>query len=320
MAIPVRRILGGLRARPIRTGCGTLLLVAILTIFAAIFVLTRGPHREHIVLPVAGKLRIDGVTVVDPRSGTLTPGMSVLMDKGRITGIVPVAGVAPDPSFQVVNAAGKFVVPGYNNMHAHALGPDDPSGTLALMLAEGVTGFRQMSGSPEILKERRDGKLPIGKDSPALLAMPGDVLTPFNAGSTGEVAAEIQRQKRDGADFIKLALASPEVFYAAIAEAKRVGLPIVGHLQPGVDAAEASRAGFRSVEHLGPGDMLWIDCATNEAALRAESARHPAMKAPPFHIPFLQEIGMWFLRKVLINPAAYRFHRRWPASSCHRAF
>ena len=31
------------------------------------------------------------------------------------------------------------------------------------MLAEGVTGFRQMSGSPALLKKRRDNALPIGR-------------------------------------------------------------------------------------------------------------------------------------------------------------
>jgi hypothetical protein len=135
-----------------------------------------------------------------------------------------------------MDATGKYAVPGYNNMHVHVLDKENSSALLALMLTEGVTGFRQMSGSPELLEQRRNGTLPIGKEAPALLAMPGSVLTPFNAGSVSSTYALIEQQKREGADFVKVALVSPEVFFAAIAQAKRVGLPALGHLQEGVDA------------------------------------------------------------------------------------
>jgi len=81
--------------------------------------------------------------------------------------------------------------------------------------------------------------------------MPGSLLTPFNARSADRVTEEIRQQKNQGADFIKVGLVSPDVFFAASAEGKRVGLPVLGHLQEGVDAAQASRAGFRSIEHLG---------------------------------------------------------------------
>ena len=67
-------------------------------------------------------------------------------------------------------------------MHAHPFGAGDPSGGLDLMLAYGVTGFRQMSGSDRLLKDRAAGTL-VPAGTPRLLAMPGTVLTPFNAGS-----------------------------------------------------------------------------------------------------------------------------------------
>ncbi len=166
-------------------------------------------------------------------------------------------------------------------MHMHVLDQVNSSSVLAVMLADGVTGFRQMTGSPEFLEERRNGTLPIGKDAPALLVMPGSLLTPFNVGSTDRVTDEIRQQKNQGADFIKVGLVSPDVFFAAIAEGKRVGLSVLGHLQEGVDAAQASRAGFRSIEHLGPGDSIWIGCSTEEVVLLADAAQHPAVKAPP---------------------------------------
>jgi imidazolonepropionase-like amidohydrolase len=257
-------------------------------------------------LPVAGKLRLDSVTIVDTHDGRLTPGMSILMDKGRIVSITPTTEVRRDPLVTSIDATGKFAIPGFNNMHMHVIDQANSSSVLAIMLADGVTGFRQMTGSPELLEERRDGTLPIGKDAPALLVMPGSLLTPFDARSTDRVIDEIRQQKNQGADFIKVGLVSPDVFFAAIAEGKRVGLPVLGHLQEGVGAAQASQAGFRSIEHLGPGDSIWIGCSTEEAVLLADAAQHPTMKTPPIAVPaFLQKMLMKHLKKRLINPAAF---------------
>jgi hypothetical protein len=204
-------------------------------------------------VPIVPSLRLDGVTVVDTHNGKLTPGMSILMDHGEIVSITPTATTAKEAEVLSVDASGKFVVPGYNNMHVHVLDQTNASALLALMLAEGVTGFRQMSGSPELLAQRRAGKLPLGKAAPALLAMPGDVLTPLNAGSLQQAQSEIQEQKLQGADFIKVGIVDPQIFFGVIAESKRVDLSIVGHLQEKVDASQASQEGFRSIEHLGPG-------------------------------------------------------------------
>jgi hypothetical protein len=272
------------------------------------FLLIGCRKRSHpkVDLPISDKLRLDGVTIVDTHDGRLSAGMSILMDKGRIVSIAPTAEMANGPLVASIDATGRFAIPGFNNMHMHVIDQAESSAVLARMLADGVTGFRQMTGSAEFLEERRDGTLPIGKDAPALLVMPGNLLTPFDAGSTGQVVDEIDQQKRQGADFIKVGLVSPEVFFAAIAEGKRVGLPVLGHLQEGVDAAQASRAGFKSIKHLGPGSSIWIACSTEHTSLLAEAAAHPLMKTPPIPVPaFVQKMLMKRLQKRLINPAAF---------------
>ena len=229
--------------------------VKVATLLAVSAVLLSGCHKQpspKVELPIAGRLRLDGVTIVDTHDGKLTPGMSILMDQGRIVNITPTNEVLRDPLVTSIDATGRFAIPGFNNMHMHVIDQADSSSVLARMLADGVTGFRQMTGSPEFLEARRDGTLPVGRDSPALLVMPGSLLTPFDARSADEVTEEIRQQKNQGADFIKVGLVSPEVFFAAIAEGKRVGLPVLGHLQEGVDAAQASQAGFRSIDTSDP--------------------------------------------------------------------
>jgi len=260
--------------------------------------------KANSIPAAAGSLRINGATVVDPRDGSKVQVASVLIKDGRIAGFDDNPSIETDPGVQRIDASGKFLVPGYNDMHSHVLELQDPSGALALMLAEGVTGFRQMSGFPQRLEERRNQTLPLGKNAPAVLEMPGAILTPLNASSTDAVAAEIRLQKEEGADFIKVGFVSPAVFIAAMEEAKRLGIPILGHLQDGVDASAAAKIGFKSIEHLGPGATVWIACSTIEAQLKG-AAKPVKIRVPPVNIPLLKRLIMWRLQTILINPAAF---------------
>jgi hypothetical protein len=137
------------------------------------------------------------------------------------------------------------------------------------------------------------------------------LLTPFNAGSADAVVEEIRRQKTQGADFIKVGMVPPEVFFVALEEGRKQGIALLGHLQEGTDALDATAAGFRSVEHLGPGSTVWICCSDDEAELRADSYRREVIKAPPFKIPFLETLVMKKLGKMLINPRPLPSRAMW---------
>ncbi|MGD0241627.1 MAG: amidohydrolase family protein [Streptosporangiaceae bacterium] len=248
------------------------------------------------------QLVIRGVTVVDPRDGSLRPGQDV-----RIAGdlIASVADGADVPGgTQVIDATGQYLVPGFNDMHAHPLGAGDPSGGLDLMLAHGITGFRQMSGSDRMLRDRATGTL-VPAGAPRLLALPGTVLTPFNAGSAAAVVATVREQHELGADFIKAALVTSEVFYQAQRESRRLGIPVLGHLPNGIDVARASGDGVRSVEHLGPGLSLLACCSAQEQAVRDEVAASPAPRMPaipPLIRPLLEPVFARMIGKLIINP------------------
>ena len=254
--------------------------------------------------PLIADLRIDHATIVDTLDGTLVTDATILIAQGRIVGVVGNGEGDASPALRRIDATGKFVVPGYNDMHSHVLNLDDPSGGLALMLAEGVTGFRQMSGSAERLWQRRDGTLALGDDTPALLEMPGEVLTPFNANTVERMTAEVSAQKADGADFIKVGFLTPEIFDAALAAARREGLPILGHLQDGVDVNVSARAGFRSIEHLGPGATLWVACSSEEETLRG-AAKPVRIPSWPLKIPFVRGMIEKRFERLLVNPSAF---------------
>ena len=236
--------------------------------------------------------RIADVAVVDPRDGTVTPHQDVRIADGRIAGIGATDGPDGDPT--TVDGRGRFVVPGFVDMHAHPLNLADPAHELELMLAFGVTGYRQMSGAPGRARPAVDDR------TPRLLATPGSVLTPLNAGKPDTAVAEVRRQAEAGADFIKAALITPEVYLAVQAKADRLGLPVVGHLPAGIDPRAASDAGFRSIEHIGPGLGVLSGCSCHEDH-RAPAAS--PIKAPPFPIPFADKIAERLLRRIVVNPA-----------------
>jgi hypothetical protein len=118
--------------------------------------------------------------------------------------------------------------------HAHALNdPGQVAGAYALMLANGVTGFRQMSGSQKLLRDPRAGRLPAP-------AAPADAV------------AEVRAQREQGADFIKAAMTSHDSFLAALAEANRVGMPLAGHLPGDIDPRDAARGASSTLVQASP--------------------------------------------------------------------
>lgn len=294
----VRQATSGFAARSLRTASVAGGLSALLFACAAPERAAGEPPR-----PPAARTVLTGVTVVDTRTGRLQPNMNLLLNDGRIVRVsaeLPKGGVGG----VIIDARGKYVVPGYLDMHAHPLMEGDPTGALQLMLANGVTGFRQMSGSTELLARRKAGTLRLPADSPALLAMPGSILSPANAGSVEDAMEEIRAQKAAGADFIKVGLVAPKVFFPAQAEAKRLGLPIVGHLPTGIDVMAVSRGGMKSIEHLGPGVGILAACSADEAGIGQAIAQRPELKLPPIKGPLMEKIASAMVRKRIINPLA----------------
>lgn len=239
-------------------------------------------------------LLLTGITVVDTRTGTLTPDRAVLIDGDRITAIAPLAELAGNDAVQVVNAQGKYLVPGYLDMHAHAAELDVAALHARLMLGNGITGYRQMSGSEQLLQLRREGKLAPFPDAPALLAMPGDVLVGQIAKDPDGARAEVRRQQAAGADFIKVADLKPDSYMAALNEATRLGLPYAGHLPSTINLFDATDAGMHAIEHLGPRSSILLGCSTDEAILRREIA-----ESPPGGVPILPDFLAWLLKPVI---------------------
>ncbi|WP_185976254.1 amidohydrolase family protein [Mycolicibacterium sp. 018/SC-01/001] len=289
-----------------RTGMG----LAGLTALGGAAVVTQSareqPARRLPPVPIAAPLRIDHVTVIDPRDGSRRVDVSIRIRNGNIVSVSD--DRAPDSDEWAVDGHGRYAVPGYNNMHTHALQAEFPDMPLAVMLSEGTTGMRQMAGSAQLLEARAQARLGVPPHAPRLLQMPGSLLMPFTASSVEDVQRQIAEQKHQGADFVKVIDVDREVFFAAVDAAHDSGMRIAGHLPLSVTLKEASEAGMDCIEHLGAGGYVWFETSSDGARLRAEehddSGRMPGWLG---HLPFADQLFSTtyvqkHVKKMLLNP------------------
>ncbi|MHC4203477.1 MAG: amidohydrolase family protein [Planctomycetota bacterium] len=193
------------------------------------------------------------VTVIDATGAPAKSDMMVVVRGDRIEALGKTGKLAVPRNAQVVDATGKFLIPGLWDMHIHPL---NNKHHLALFIANGVTGVRVMRGEPVHHKWRQEisaGKLTgprIAIASP-FVDGPDPLLSVSIIVSNEDEGRQVVRKvKREGADFIKVFNGLPPDAYFAIAdEAKKQGIPFVGHVPYLVGAAEASDAGQQSIEH-----------------------------------------------------------------------
>src|SRR5216117_1700810 len=94
----------------------------------------------------SGSLVFTHATVIDVRTGHILRDQTIVISGDRITALSPQAAIPANA--EVVNATGKFVIPGLWDMHAHALwSTDQIKRMFDMFLANGITSVRDM-GSP----------------------------------------------------------------------------------------------------------------------------------------------------------------------------
>ena len=184
---------------------------------------------------------------------------TVLVRDGRIVAVGPVARVAVPRGARRIDGRGRWLVPGFADMHVHLHADDEIPDSVAprelgVMLANGVTVARLMIGTPEHLALARDIRAgrALGPQlwiaSPQLTGRPEKnarvVTTP------DEARAAVREVGDAGYDFVKLTtFISRPVYDAIVDEAARRRLRVVGHVDPQVGLARALEAG-QQVEHL----------------------------------------------------------------------
>ena len=219
---------------------------------------------------VAGDVAIVGATVIPMDREQTLPDHTVLVRGDRIVAVAPSARVDVGAA-TVVDAAGKWVLPGLADMHVHTWNASD----FDLYLLNGVTAVRVLFGSPKLLEWRAE--IAGGKRAGPTLVTSGPILDgdpPVWPGSavvtTADAArAEVAKQKAAGYDWIKVYNGISADAYAAILdEAKQLRIPVGGHVPKAVGILKAIDSGQRSIEHLD-GYVPWFGAEPTEPTVEA---------------------------------------------------
>jgi imidazolonepropionase-like amidohydrolase len=223
-------------------------LLTLALVLAAVPTMAQGPPADVVVRHVI---------IVDVTNGQTRRNQRVSLQNGRIVAIEPESPKAPRAA-KVVDASGKFLIPGLWDMHVHI--EPAPKIFTRLYLAQGITGIRDMRmeldsllklraeiASGEIFAPRLVASGPALDDLPPQFPLP--VKLRVKTADDGRKA--VIMLKANGVDFIKVHnFTSREAFFAIMEEAKRQNLAVVGHVPLTVSVQEASEAGMRSIEHL----------------------------------------------------------------------
>ncbi len=214
---------------------------------AAAFGACSGADPE--VSPAAGTeapaLAIVGATVIDGSGAEPVPDATVVVRGGRIEAVGPSGEVGVPADAEVLDAAGKYAIPGLINAHGHVgatLGlegghysRDNVLRHLGLYASYGVTTVVSLGGDEPDGVEVRDEQ-----DTPSLdrarLYVAGAVVTRDTPGAALEM---VNGNAAMGADFIKIRVddnlgstrkMTPDVYGAVIERAHELGLPVAAHL------------------------------------------------------------------------------------------
>ncbi|HEX5169024.1 MAG TPA: amidohydrolase family protein [Cyclobacteriaceae bacterium] len=218
-----------------------------------IFLLTLSTYsfcQQNPIDSQAQEIVLQMVDIVPMDSERILTDQTVIIRDNRIVAIGP--KLKHDKNALVINADGKYLIPGLAEMHAHIPTVDDLEPikeVLFLFAANGITTIRGMLGHPKHLEVRE-------------MINKGEILGPHLfttgpafSGSTVRTAQEAEQMVRDekaaGYDYLKLLPGlNDETFRAIVKTAREVGIPFVGHVSYEVGIWKAIDANYSSIDHL----------------------------------------------------------------------
>jgi imidazolonepropionase-like amidohydrolase len=192
------------------------------------------------------------VNLFDAQSAEILKNQSVVVVGNRIRSVGPTDQVAMPAGAEVIDAAGKTLLPGLWDMHAH-VGANDG----LLNLAAGVTTVRDLANDTDSLLARRK-RIEEGKEIGTRIVLAGviDGRGPYQGptkvlvSTEDEARAAVDNYARLGYVQIKIySSVTPELVPVIIHEAHKLGLRVSGHIPAAMIAAQCVELGYDEIQH-----------------------------------------------------------------------
>ena len=201
-------------------------------------------------------LALTNVTVIDTTGSRSGQRATVLINGDRISEIGEPDKTSIPSGAQTVDGTGKYLLPGLWDMHMHLSLVGDSA--FPLLIANGVTGVRDMGGDLDQIDRWRDEIKKGTRPGPRIIRAGPIVDGPrkeagqhrLTVNDAAEARQAVGSLKKRGVDFIKVYhFLSRDSYFALADEAKKQAIAFVGHIPNGVSPQEASDAGQRTLEH-----------------------------------------------------------------------
>lgn len=207
---------------------------------------------------------ITSASLIEVSSGNILEGKVIAIAGDTIHSVFDEALLGAYSAHTVIDAEGKFIIPGLWDVHMHFGGGDsliqENKNLLNLYLAQGITTVRDCAAdlSRSVLQWRGEianGTLlgpTIFTSGPKLEGYKSVWVGDLEIGTTEELIYAVDSLQHMHVDFIKITdnTLSPELYLKALAEAKKRGIKTSGHIPFSLSIAQVSTAGLGSVEHL----------------------------------------------------------------------
>lgn len=209
-------------------------------------------RAEQLQHPMQGLTVIRNARVFNSETATLSSPSDVYVLRDRITGIFP-AGLNLTPVDNEINAAGRVMLPGLFDMHAHV-----NRWSAGYHLTAGVTSVRDLGNAnvtlQQMLDETAEGKLLAPRLIPAGFVdgdSPYASHDGFSITDLSDAKHAIDWYALRGYGQLKIYNSFPrELITESISYAHKRGLKVSGHIPAFMRADEALDEGFDEIHHI----------------------------------------------------------------------
>jgi hypothetical protein len=271
---------------------------------------------QRIARQPAGDLVIRNARVFDPRDLAVTPGTSVLVRGERIVRVAPDAQIAA-PGAEVVDARGRFLMPGLWDNHQHFGGIDG-----LLDIACGVTSARDLANDPDTFLARV-ARFDAGTEIGPRVFKAGMIDGRGKYSGPTKMHVDTAEEARHAVDWfadrgyvqIKTYMSiKPELvpLIADLAHAR--GMRVSGHVPSLMSAEQFVEAGADELQHFNYFvlDLLWPDVKeTNRQSERFGKVAEHAGDFPPDHPRVRAFLAFLVKHRTVLDPTLGLFEMRF---------